>query len=131
MLVLPAPSFCLAFRPLIHPRLYIGNDLAPCSARTICADCGALGLDQPLWERFGHWFQRVRSGMGNRMLFNMPAASVIRGTFCDVIRASARCFPLLSGVLGVTLLLADVFHRWPDKMICRISYYVTSAYSSG
>lgn len=42
-------------------------------------DCGALGLDQPLWERFGHWFWRLlRWRHGYSMLFNMPVASVIR-----------------------------------------------------
>ena len=65
--------------------------------------------------------------MGYSMLFNMPVASVIRERFATsfALLAGAR---LLSGVLGVTLgfLAGRFLHRWPDKMICRISYLLSS-----
>lgn len=65
--------------------------------------------------------------MGYSMLFNMPVASVIRERFATSFALLAGAW-LLSGVLGVTLgfLAGRFLHRWPDKMICRISYLLSS-----
>ncbi len=81
-------------------------------------DCGALGAFTSRCG-FGHWFWRLPVVTWAFMLFNMPVASVIRGTFCDVMPAGAR-YCLRAGRHWV--FWPDVFHRWPDKMICRISY---------
>ncbi|EAS2364038.1 ABC transporter permease [Salmonella enterica] len=128
VLVAAGTFILLSFSPVDPIRAYIGNDLLHVPPEQYARIAERWGLDQPLWERFGHWFWRLLQGdMGYSMLFNMPVASVIRERFATSFALLAGAW-LLSGVLGVTLgfLAGRFLHRWPDKMICRISYLLSS-----
>ncbi len=128
VLVAAGTFILLSFSPVDPIRAYIGNDLLHVPPEQYARIAARWGLDQPLWERFGHWFWRLLQGdMGYSMLFNMPVASVIRERFATSFALLAGAW-LLSGVLGVTLgfLAGRFLHRWPDKMICRISYLLSS-----
>ncbi len=119
VLVAAGTFILLSFSPVDPIRAYIGNDLLHVPPEQYARIAARWGLDQPLWERFGHWFWRLLQGdMGYSMLFNMPVASVIRERFATSFALLAGAW-LLSGVLGVTLgfLAGRFLHRWPDKMI--------------
>ena len=128
VLVAAGTFILLSFSPVDPIRAYIGNDLLHVPPEQYARIAARWGLDQPLWERFGHWFWRLLQGdMGYSMLFNMPVANVIRERFATSFALLAGAW-LLSGVLGVTLgfLAGRFLYRWPDKMICRISYLLSS-----
>lgn len=61
------------------------------------------------------------------MIYNAPVAQVIGERFAlsFILLASAW---LLSGLLGIMLGLTAgrYLHRWPDRLICRISYLLSS-----
>ncbi len=58
------------FSPVDPPCLYRQRS-APCSARAICADCGALrGLDRPLWGVRSLVLASAPGDMGYSMLFS-------------------------------------------------------------
>ncbi|SUG48132.1 ABC transporter [Salmonella enterica subsp. arizonae] len=91
VLVAAGTFILLSFSPVDPIRAYIGNDLLHVPPEQYARIAARWGLDQPLWERFGHWFWRLLQGdMGYSMLFNAPVASVIRERFCNVIRAAGR-----------------------------------------
>lgn len=91
VLVAVGTFILLSFSPVDPIRAYIGNDLLHVPPEQYARIAARWGLDQPLWERFGHWFWRLlRGDMGYSMLFNMPVASVIRERF-------ATSFALLAG----------------------------------
>lgn len=103
VLVAAGTFILLSFSPVDPIRAYIGNDLLHVPPEQYARIAARWGLDQPLWERFGHWFWRLLQGdMGYSMLFNMPVASVIRERFATSFALLAGAW-LLSGVLGVTL----------------------------
>ena len=128
VLVAAGTFILLSFSPVDPIRAYIGNDLLHVPPEQYARIAARWGLDQPLWERFGHWFARVLQGdLGYSMLFNAPVASVIK-------ERSATSFALLcgawlmSGLLGTAMgfVAGRFLNRWPDKMICRLSYLLSS-----
>ena len=90
VLVAAVTFVLLSFSPVDPIRAYIGNDLLHVPPEQYARIAARWGLDQPLWERFGHWFVRVLQGdLGSSMLFNAPVASVKRNAFPPRLRCLA------------------------------------------
>ncbi|EHG7892145.1 ABC transporter permease [Citrobacter sp.] len=118
----------LSFSPVDPIRAYIGNDLLHVPPEQYARIAARWGLDQPLWERFGHWLIRVLQGdLGYSMLFNAPVASVIKERFATSFALLGGAW-LLSGILGTAMgfVAGRYLNRWPDKAICRLSYLLSS-----
>lgn len=128
VLVAAGTFMLLSFSPVDPIRAYIGNDLLHVPPEQYARIAARWGLDQPLWERFGHWFIRVLQGdLGYSMLFNAPVASVIKERFATSFALLGGAW-LLSGILGTTMgfVAGRYLNRWPDKAICRLSYLLSS-----
>ena len=128
VLVAAGTFVLLSFSPVDPIRAYIGNDLLHVPPEQYARIAARWGLDQPLWERFGHWFVRVLQGdLGYSMLFNAPVASVIKERFATSFALLGGAW-LLSGILGTAMgfVAGRYLNRWPDKAICRISYLLSS-----
>lgn len=96
VLVAAGTFLLLSFSPVDPIRAYIGNDLLHVPPQQYARIAARWGLDQPLWQRFGHWFMRLLQGdLGYSMLFNAPVASVIGERFVTsfALLAGAGCFP--------------------------------------
>ncbi len=59
VLVAVGTFILLSFSPVDPIRAYIGNDLLHVPPEQYARIAARWGLDQPLWERFGHWFWRL------------------------------------------------------------------------
>lgn len=128
VLVAAGTFMLLRFSPVDPIRAYIGNDLLHVPPEQYARIAARWGLDQPLWERFGHWFIRVLQGdLGYSMLFNAPVASVIKERFATSFALLGGAW-LLSGILGTAMgfVAGRYLNRWPDKAICRLSYLLSS-----
>ncbi|HBC6263944.1 ABC transporter permease [Citrobacter sp. wls618] len=128
VLVAAGTFMLLSFSPVDPIRAYIGNDLLHVPPEQYARIAARWGLDQPLWERFGHWFIRVLQGdLGYSMLFNAPVASVIKERFATSLALLGGAW-LLSGILGTAMgfVAGRYLNRWPDKAICRLSYLLSS-----
>lgn len=128
VLVAAGTFVLLSFSPIDPIRAYIGNDLLHVPPEQYTRIAARWGLDQPLWQRFGHWFLRLIQGdLGYSMLFNAPVSTVIRERFSTSFSLLAGAW-LISGGLGILLgfLAGRYLHRWPDKMVCRFSYLLSS-----
>lgn len=128
VLVAAGTFMLLSFSPVDPIRAYIGNDLLHVPPEQYARIAARWGLDQPLWERFGHWFIRVLQGdLGYSMLFNAPVASVIKERFATSFALLGGAW-LLSGILGAAMgfVAGRYLNRWPDKAICRLSYLLSS-----
>ena len=128
VLVAAGTFVLLSFSPVDPIRAYIGNDLLHVPPEQYARIAARWGLDQPLWERFGHWFGRVLQGdLGYSMLFNAPVASVIKERFATSFALLGGAW-LLSGILGTAMgfVAGRYLNRWPDKAICRLSYLLSS-----
>ncbi|HCZ8659391.1 TPA: ABC transporter permease [Citrobacter braakii] len=128
VLVAAGTFMLLSFSPVDPIRAYIGNDLLHVPPEQYARIAARWGLDQPLWERFGHWFIRVLLGdLGYSMLFNAPVASVIKERFATSFALLGGAW-LLSGILGTAMgfVAGRYLNRWPDKAICRLSYLLSS-----
>ncbi|KHE08180.1 ABC transporter permease [Citrobacter braakii] len=128
VLVAAGTFMLLSFSPVDPIRAYIGNDLLHVPPEQYARIAARWGLDQPLWERFGHWFMRVLQGdLGYSMLFNAPVASVIKERFATSFALLGGAW-LLSGILGTAMgfVAGRYLNRWPDKAICRLSYLLSS-----
>lgn len=128
VLVAAGTFMLLSFSPVDPIRAYIGNDLLHVPPEQYARIAARWGLDQPLWERFGHWFVRVLQGdLGYSMLFNAPVASVIKERFATSFVLLGGAW-LLSGILGTAMgfVAGRYLNRWPDKAICRLSYLLSS-----
>ncbi|ELN4154797.1 ABC transporter permease [Citrobacter braakii] len=128
VLVAAGTFMLLSFSPVDPIRAYIGNDLLHVPPEQYARIAARWGLDQPLWERFGHWFIRVLQGdLGYSMLFNAPVASVIKERFATSFALLVGAW-LLSGILGTAMgfVAGRYLNRWPDKAICRLSYLLSS-----
>lgn len=128
VLVAAGTFMLLSFSPVDPIRAYIGNDLLHVPPEQYARIAARWGLDQPLWERFGHWFIRVLQGdLGYSMLFNSPVASVIKERFATSFALLGGAW-LLSGILGTAMgfVAGRYLNRWPDKAICRLSYLLSS-----
>lgn len=128
VLVAAGTFVLLSFSPVDPIRAYIGNDLLHVPPEQYARIAARWGLDQPLWERFGHWFLRVLQGdLGYSMLFNAPVASVIKERFSTSFALLGGAW-LLSGILGTAMgfVAGRYLNRWPDKAICRLSYLLSS-----
>ena len=128
VLVAAGTFILLSFSPVDPIRAYIGNDLLHVPPEQYARIAARWGLDQPLWERFFHWFSRVLQGdLGYSMLFNAPVASVIKERFATSFALLSGAW-LVSGLLGTTMgfVAGRYLNRWPDKAICRLSYLLSS-----
>lgn len=128
VLVAAGTFMLLSFSPVDPIRAYIGNDLLHVPPEQYARIAARWGLDQPLWERFGHWFIRVLQGdLGYSMLFNAPVDSVIKERFATSFALLGGAW-LLSGILGTAMgfVAGRYLNRWPDKAICRLSYLLSS-----
>ena len=128
VLVAAGTFVLLSFSPVDPIRAYIGNDLLHVPPEQYARIAARWGLDQPLWERFSHWFVRVLQGdLGYSMLFNAPVASVIKERFATSFALLGGAW-LLSGILGTAMgfVAGRYLNRWPDKAICRLSYLLSS-----
>ena len=128
VLVAAGTFMLLSFSPVDPIRAYIGNDLLHVPPEQYARIAARWGLDQPLWERFGHWFVRVLQGdLGYSMLFNAPVASVIKERFATSFALLGGAW-LLSGILGTAMgfVAGRYLNRWPDKAIYRLSYLLSS-----
>lgn len=128
MLVAAGTFMLLSFSPVDPIRAYIGNDLLHVPPEQYARIAARWGLDQPLWQRFAHWFFRLLQGdLGYSMLYNAPVAKVIGERFATSFALLAGAW-LLSGLLGISagFLAGRYLHRWPDKLICRASYLLSS-----
>ncbi|WP_035600614.1 ABC transporter permease, partial [Edwardsiella tarda] len=128
VLVAAGTFVLLSFSPVDPIRAYIGNDLLHVPPEQYAKIAARWGLDQPLWQRFGHWFLRLLQGdLGYSMLFNAPVASVIGERFATSFALLAGAW-LLSGLAGLGLgcLAGRYLNRWPDRLICRLSYLLSS-----
>lgn len=128
VLVAAGTFVLLSFSPVDPIRAYIGNDLLHVPPEQYARIAARWGLDQPLWERFGHWFVRVLQGdLGYSMLFNAPVASVIKERLPTSFALLGGAW-LLSGILGTAMgfVAGRYLNRWPDKAICRLSYLLSS-----
>ncbi|MFP2309460.1 ABC transporter permease [Citrobacter braakii] len=128
VLVAAGTFMLLSFSPVDPIRAYIGNDLLHVPPEQYARIAARWGLDQPLWERFGHWFIRVLQGdLGYSMLFNAPVASVIKERFATSFALLGGAW-LLSGILGTAMgfVAGRYLNCWPDKAICRLSYLLSS-----
>lgn len=128
VLVAAGTFILLSFSPVDPIRAYIGNDLLHVPPDQYARIAARWGLDQPLWERFFHWFLRVLQGdLGYSMLFNAPVASVIKERFATSFALLSGAW-LVSGLLGTTMgfVAGRYLNRWPDKAICRLSYLLSS-----
>lgn len=118
----------LSFSPIDPVRAYIGNDLLHVPPQQYPLIAARWGLDQPLWLRFWHWFsQVVRGDLGYSMLYNAPVANVIGERFFVSFALLASAW-LLSSVFGMLMgfTAGRYLNRWPDRLICRISYLLSS-----
>lgn len=128
MLVAAGTFVLLSFSPVDPIRAYIGNDLLHVPPEQYARIAARWGLDQPLWQRFAHWFFRLLQGdLGYSMLYNAPVAKVIGERFATSFALLAGAW-LMSGLLGISagFLAGRYLHRWPDKLICRVSYLLSS-----
>ena len=129
LLVVCAGTFVmLSFSPVDPIRAYIGNDLLHVPPEQYARIAERWGLDQPLWKRFVHWFTRLLQGdLGYSMIFNEPVGQVIRERFMASLALLAGAW-LLSGALGIGLgfVAGRYLNRWPDKLICSLSYLTAS-----
>lgn len=128
VLVAAGTFILLSFSPVDPIRAYIGNDLLHVPPEQYARIAARWGLDQPLWERFGRWLARVLQGdLGYSMLFNAPVASVIKERFATSFALLCGAW-LMSGLLGTAMgfFAGRFLNRWPDKMICRLSYLLSS-----
>ncbi|MBN8120061.1 hypothetical protein J0J26_24675, partial [Vibrio vulnificus] len=92
------------------------NDLLHVPPEQYAKIAARWGLDQPLWQRFGHWFLRLLQGdLGYSMLFNAPIASHTGERFATsfALLAGAWLLPGLAG-LGLGCLAGRYLNRWPD-----------------
>lgn len=102
MLVAAGTFMLLSFSPVDPIRAYIGNDLLHVPPEQYARIAARWGLDQPLWQRFAHWFFRLLQGdLGYSMLYNAPVAKVIGERFATSFALLAGAW-LLSGLLGIS-----------------------------
>ncbi|WON78974.1 ABC transporter permease [Serratia sp. UGAL515B_01] len=129
LILVSAGTFTLlSFSPVDPIRAYIGNDLLYVPPQQYALIAARWGLDQPLWLRFWHWFSQVLKGdLGYSMLYNAPVAEVIGQRF-SLSFALLNSAWLLSGISGILMgfTAGRYLNRWPDRLICRISYLLSS-----
>lgn len=127
-LVSVATFVLLSHSPIDPIKAYIGNDLLHVPPEQYARIAVRWGLDQPLWLRYWHWFGRMLQGdLGYSMLYNAPVTEVIGQRFAASSALLAGAW-LLSGSLGILLGLCAgrYLNRWPDRLICRLSYLLAS-----
>ncbi len=128
ILVMAGTFTLLSFSPVDPIRAYIGNDLLHVPPQQYPLIAARWGLDQPLWLRFWHWFsQLIQGDLGYSMVYNAPVAQVIGERFSVSFALLASAW-VLSGVSGILIgfLAGRYLNRWPDRLICRISYLSSS-----
>ena len=129
LLVTAAGTFTLlSFSPVDPIRAYIGNDLLHVPPEQYPLIAARWGLDLPLWERFLHWFsQMVQGDLGYSMLYNAPVSQVIGERFATSFALLFSAW-LLSGIVGLAMGLTAgrYLNRWPDRLICTLSYLLAS-----
>ena len=129
LLVTAAGTFTLlSFSPVDPIRAYIGNDLLHVPPEQYPLIAARWGLDLPLWERFLHWFsQMVQGDLGYSMLYNAPVSQVIGERFATSFALLFSAW-LLSGIVGLAMGLTAgrYLNRWPDQLICTVSYLLAS-----
>lgn len=129
LLVTAAGTFTLlSFSPVDPIRAYIGNDLLHVPPEQYPLIAARWGLDLPLWERFLHWFsQMVQGDLGYSMLYNAPVSQVIGERFATSFALLFSAW-LLSGIVGLAMGLTAgrYLNRWPDRLICTVSYLLAS-----
>lgn len=129
LILVSAGTFTLlSFSPVDPIRAYIGNELLHVPPQQYSLIAARWGLEQPLWLRFWHWFTQITQGdLGYSMVYNAPVAQVIGDRFAlsFVLLGSAW---LLSGASGIMMGLTAgrYLNRWPDRLICLISYLLSS-----
>ena len=127
-LVSAATFVLLSYSPIDPIKAYIGNDLLHVPPAQYASIAARWGLDQPLWLRYWHWFGQVlRGDLGYSMLYNAPVTEVIGSRFAASFALLAGAW-LLSGGAGILLGLCAgrYLNRWPDRLICRLSYLLAS-----
>ena len=129
LLVTAAGTFTLlSFSPVDPIRAYIGNDLLHVPPEQYPLIAARWGLDLPLWERFLRWFsQMVQGDLGYSMLYNAPVAQVIGERFATSCALLFSAW-LFSGIVGLAMGLTAgrYLNRWPDRLICTLSYLLAS-----
>lgn len=129
LILVSAGTFVLlSFSPVDPIRAYIGNDLLHVSPEQYSLIAARWGLDQPLWLRFWHWFMQVIQGdLGYSMFYNAPVSQVIGERFPTSFFLLTGAW-ILSGMFGIALGLCAgrYLNRWPDRMICQLSYLLSS-----
>lgn len=86
------------------------------------------GVNQPPVQRYLHWLGRVLQGdLGESALFRRPVAEIIRERFVNSL-ALMLCAWVLAGVVGFSLgcVMGMYQDKWPDKLIKRICYLLSS-----
>lgn len=53
----------LSYSPIDPVKAYIGNDLLHVPPEQYARIAARWGLDQPLWQRYWHWFTQVLRGI--------------------------------------------------------------------
>ena len=129
LLVTAAGTFTLlSFSPVDPIRAYIGNDLLHVPPEQYPLIAARWGLDLPLWERFLRWFgQMLQGDFGYSMLYNAPVSQVIGERFATSFALLFSAW-LLSGIVGLAMGLTAgrYLNRWPDRLICTVSYLLAS-----
>lgn len=89
--------FALEVLPGNAAQVMLGPDA---SAEAVQALSLQLGLDQPLWQRYGQWlYQLLQGNMGQSYAYDVPAGSLI-------LESLQATIPLAIMAIGLTLLIA-------------------------
>lgn len=86
------------------------------------------GVNKPPAERYAGWLRELlRGNMGESSLFRRPVADIIAERFVNSLALMA-CAWVLAGLLGFALgcVMGMYEGRWPDRMIKRICYLLSS-----
>ena len=86
------------------------------------------GVNEPPVERYFNWLgELLRGDMGQSALYRRPVKDIIAERFVNSL-ALMMCAWLLSGVIGFGLgcLMGMYQDRWPDKLLKKICYLLSS-----
>ena len=86
------------------------------------------GVDEPPAERYLGWLSRVlRGDLGESSLYRRPVAELIGERFRGSLALMLSAW-LLAGLLGFSLgcLMGMTRDRWPDRLLKRLCYLLTS-----
>ena len=81
-----------------------------------------LGLDGPIYLRYGHWLvQAVQGNFGLSLQYKEPAINVVRAFIGNTLLLGTVSYVLVFGLAVLLAIVCTLYEdSWLDKAICRI-----------